>query len=151
MNNFVPMNMIPFIANMKRVSDDGGNKPQPSPTPFNPTELLNKVVTLDFGNTEKFPAIGENTYRLVDLEPEQFMMLKEMCNIYSPNIPSFKINVEDREYIVISYESVSDTAIGDLVDIYIDDVSATEHNTFDTIELYTDAETGDQTPIIIKK
>lgn len=59
MNNFVPMNMIPFIANMKRVSDDGGNKPQPS---VDPVALLHEVMlnVLEFHPNEEYGWITDS-------------------------------------------------------------------------------------------
>jgi len=139
MNNYVPMNMIPFIAKMDNASKV---KPEPSPAPFNPHDLLNKVVTLDFGEAYKTSVYGEDVYML-PIEPEQFMIIRNMAEEVQTNLPSFKLRFEGKDYVIISYESLGDTSLDNLVDIDMDDASMTEHNTFDYIVQETDSETGD--------
>ena len=139
MNNYVPMNMIPFIAKMNNASKV---KPEPSPAPINPHDLLNKVVTLDFGEAYKTSVYGEDVYML-PIDAEQFMRIRNMAEEVRTNLPSFKLRFEGKDYVIISYESLGDTSLDNLVDIDMDDASMTEHNTFDYIVQETDSETGD--------
>lgn len=146
MNNFVPMNMIPFIANMdnaKPVSDD------PKPQPFNPHDMLNKVVTFDFGEVEDITWLASDLTAFINLEPAVFESLLNMCEDAPYNgLPAFKFKYEGKDYIIISYEKLGEYSIGNLVDIDMDDASLTEHHTFDYIEMITDSETGDSIVIL---
>lgn len=144
MDNFVPMNMIPFIANM-RSADNSGDKPQPEP--FNPHDILNKVVTMDFGEAEKIIWQDVEVYAL-PIDSDQFMMIRNMAQEVGTNLPSFKLRFEDKDYVIISYTSTSMSTIEELVDIDMDDASMTEHQTFEVISMFTDTETGDSVIIL---
>ena len=140
-NNFIPMSMVPFIANMDNTSKV---TPEPAPTPFSPRKFFEKVVTFDFGEAEKIIWAGQQEmYVLPNLDGEIFLKLRELTESRFPDIPSFKFKFEGKDYIIISYTTNSDTTLNELVDIDMDDASMTEHHTFELIELQVDAETGD--------
>lgn len=120
--------------------------PAPAPGPFNPTELLRKAVTFDFGKAEKISFLGYEYYAFNNIDPEIFLKLVDLATTAveaGESIPSFRFSFEGKEYIIISYAIESETTIGELVNIDITDTSAAEHHNFEEIGYVMDAETGD--------
>ena len=119
------------------------------PTPVDPTALYHKLVPLDFD--EVTPSGTEKVYEMLSVDPVH------VWDLYNDRISTaFRFICEDREYIVISYESdetstAEEARLINLVDIYADDPNAEEHSTFDKISMETDAETGNMRVFLIIK
>lgn len=117
-------------------------------TPADPTTLYHKLVPLDFGETT--PSGTEKVYDMA-------AATAVVWDIYNDLITTaFRFTYEGKEYIVISYEngevvSEGEARLINLVDIYADDPTAEEHNTFESIDIETDAETGDSRVYLIIK
>ena len=146
MNNYVPMNMIPFIANMDNSSEvKPGPQPGPEPTPFDPTELVHKFV-FDFGYAEPTTAYPyPNCYEL--------SVLSEAFMPFVLTMMPFRFTFNDKEYVIVEYSPISETDITEFVDVYADDSSLTEHSTFEgyIITCHTDPETGDSAVLLYKE
>lgn len=146
MNNFVPMNMIPFIANMKNGSEvKPGPQPGPEPTPFDPTELVHKFV-FDFGHAEPTTLYPYQDCYELSVLPDEFMSFVLIM------IP-FRFTFNDKEYVIVEYSPISENDITEFVDVYADDINLTEHTTFEgyVITLHTDPETGDSVILLHKE
>ena len=117
-------------------------------TPADPTTLYNKLVPLDFG--EVSPTSIEKTYEITEIADIVWA-------IYEYGIETaFRLTYENKEYIVIAYENDETSSeervkLINLVDIYADDSTAEEHNTFESITAEKDVETGGVVAFLIVK
>ncbi len=111
-------------------------------TPTDPTEIYHKLVPFDLGETV-FNA-EDNHYHFdesVYLTINDIIELSVNADYHCP----FRFIYNDKEYIIVAYDTVEEDYyknLNNLVDIYADDPSAEEHNTFDSIICEIDAEVG---------
>ena len=131
--------MLPYITETQAVKLfkellKEGDSPS---APFNPSELLNKVVTLDLGVVEHKAWLEDNQYQVnIDAEIIEKMIELNASEVVVP----FKLTCDNKEYIIIYYEAASEEMISSLIDIYPDHANGEEHHTFNNLAYRADTE-----------
>lgn len=143
MNNFVPMNMIPFIANMKN-SSKGGEKPTPQPS-IDPIDLIHKIM---LNSVELHYYDGEDCWTS-DSQDIFASISKDALTYYQGYYPDalFKLcdNNSIRECVIVQYESMGENS-ADVWLMFLDNLDAEPK--YASLSFETDAETGDSRTIL---
>ena len=139
-------------------------KEEPTPEPVDPTNFAHKVVPCDLGTIEKVDPTHPSfagMLALVDVDSELLRAIIDYTwhaevGEREYNL-AFRVNYEGKEYIITSCttdpeeEPEEKLKLINIVAIYANDFEANEQNIFESIEIVTDAETGDTLPIVTLK